>query len=325
MAYHPLKEVFLYIGISGFLSVFQAAGCGLGLAAWFHFSDEFKKRKPRRSDLPSLFFGVPFISLFALAPLFMAYEFGGWLGALFQFAVLVMIVAFTCKSWKSGDRPEPLDRKALEEKERSQPVVPDMKKNFLRALPGSLLCFYLSAAYLAAWLGKPFPAMETDWLGALVKIEFLVIHSLPFISLITLIRFQHKQWRFFQWFLFVTWYSLYLGFAMEIRDHWDAIPAFAAATLGTYLGFMLQESKANRVVLVFKRWGICLALLVFVSAVVGARDWSNTEGLIKVGMAYFLLIGAVELTPVYRIHWCRWIHEKIDRYGRRKTAKQESA
>jgi len=303
-----MKDIFLHIGVSGFMAVFQAAGGGLCLAAWDYFATEYRKRRPRLSDLPSFVFGIPFIFFFALAPILMAYKFNGWAGAVFQSLVLAMILYLIIRSYRQGVKTEPLDHRAIQEKELSRPVVPDKRKHFLRALPGSLFCFYLSAAYAAAWLGKPLPTMTHDWLVDLMTIELIAIHSLPFISLITLIRFgEHRHWRFFQWFLFITWYSLYIGFAIDVRDSWDAIPTFVAATLSTYLGFMLQESDVNRVVLVFKRWGVCLALFAMTAAAAEARTWHSHHPMVEAGAFYFAAIGAIELTPLYRTHWRRWI------------------
>jgi len=305
----PLKDVFLYLGISGFMSVFQAAGCGLGLAAYLHFRDEYRKRRPRASDIPSFVFGGLFIGLWAVTPTWAAFTHAGWLAGLGQTIVLSMIIAFIVRSCRLGVEWKHAGRKAEEQAEEERPLVLDAKKHFFRALPGSILCFYLSAAYIAALLERPFPHMPEDWLESLVHIEFLVIHSLPFLSLITLIRFEHKHWRFFQWYLFVTWYCLYLGFALELREHWDALAAFAAATFSTYLGFMLEEVKLKRIPQVFKRWGVCFAVLVMVCMIMDARDWRAGAGLIPAGALYFAIIGIIELTPLYQTHWRNWMRD----------------
>ena len=307
-----MKEIFFYIGISGFLAVFQAAACGIGLLGYWHWRDPWKDERPKAKEFAGLAAALIFIGFFAIAPIIIAFEFGGWLAAVFQSVVLIVTFAFVRMSRATGDRPAPA---APDPEADTQPTVPNPRRHLARAIPGSLLCFYLAIAYAAEISGQSFPGMDKDWLADLMRIEMPVIHSLPFISLITLIRFQHRHWRYFQWFLFVTWYCLYLGFTLQVREIIDALVAFAAATLGTYLSFMLQQSTENRVVLVFKRWGINLALYALISAAVGAGNWRYDDAMLKLGLIYFALIGSIELTPVYRTHWGRWLQQKLHGKG----------
>jgi len=37
--------------------------------------------------------------------------------------------------------------------------------------------------------------------------------------------------------------------------------------------------------------------------------------MLKLGLIYFALIGSIELTPVYRTHWGRWLQQKLHRKG----------
>lgn len=305
-----MKEIFFYIGISGFLAVFQAVACGIGLAGYWHWSEQWKHGTLPIKEIAGLVAALIFIGSFAIAPVLVAFEFGGWIAAVFQSLVLVVTFALVWMSHATGDRPSPPSPGPESD---TEPAVQDQRRRFIRALPGSLLCFCFSVAYAAAILGRSFPGMDKDWLADLMRIEMLVIHSLPFVSLITLIRFEHRHWRYFQWFLFVTWYCLYLGFALQIRESVDALLAFAAATFGTYLSFMLQESTQTRLALVFKRWVINLTLYASISIAVGAEKWRSGDAMLKLGLIYFALIGAIELTPIYGIHWRRWLEERLGR------------
>jgi hypothetical protein len=152
----------------------------------------------------------------------------------------------------------------------------------------------VAAGYGAALAGEPVLGTTREGLCHLVRIEFLVIHSFPFLSLITLPRLRWRRWRILQWFLFATWSCLYLAFAVEGEHGWSGLAGFASGALATYLGFLLRLGAGSRVPALVKRWIAGFAFFMAAAALSGSRNWQVSPATLWHGALYFAALGLAE-------------------------------
>ncbi|MCK6459948.1 MAG: hypothetical protein L6Q95_08650, partial [Planctomycetes bacterium] len=172
-----------------------------------------------------------------------------------------------------------------------------------RRIASALPAFAAAALSGAALLGLPFPGTTRGALCHVVAVEFLVIHSFPFLSMITLPRVRTRRWRAYQWFLFATWSCLYLGFAGEGRHGWSGILDFASGAIATYLGFLLRWGSGNRVAALVKRWAASFLFFVVAAVLTGARDFGDSDATLLHGALYFAALGLAEACGLHDLDW----------------------
>ncbi len=299
-----LEKIFTTVGVAGFLAVFQATGAGFIRGSWSLISEA-----RRQSKYGQLAGGIGiglFGSAWSLFPIVIASGISGWTGGIAQTVILgVLLWSVFVPLRAAGDEgkrgtgpPEPGGEKPPATTE-PPPAAGGLRNRLLPALTTLLIAL----AYLLALRGLWLPGVSGDWLSLLVKVEFLVIHSFPFLALITLPRLKWRRWRIFQWFLFVTWMCLYLAFAVADESGLAGIAAFLVATAGTYLGFLLRWSDARRIAALAKRWLMSFILFMAAAGIAGSEDWRLSSALLLHGLLYFAAVGLLEASGLYDRDW----------------------
>jgi hypothetical protein len=301
-----LEKIFMTVGVAGFLALFQAPGAGFLRGAWSLFV-EF-----RRKGQPGLLIGGIFIGLFgsvwSLFPIFVAAGISGWTGGIAQTIILGCLLWIVFKPIREpAGRAEEATRPP-EPPIEPLPAAPEPPKEAgsrrKRLLP-AVTTLLIALAYLLALQDVWLPGVTGEWLSLLVKVEFLVIHSFPFLALITLPRLKWRRWRIFQWFLFVTWMCLYMGFAVADESGLAGIAAFLVATAGTYLGFLLRWSDVRRIAQLALRWLTSFILFMAAAGIAGTKDWRLSPEVLLQGLLYFTALGLLELSGLYDRDWLR--------------------
>jgi len=305
-----LERIFTTIGVAGFLAVFQAIGAGFIRGAWSLVGEAW--RESRRGQLVGGFGISLFGAAWSLFPLIIAAEISGWTGFLAQLVILGVLLGIFFrplpeeegeKKAARSTRP-PASVKSLRRLVTVEQPPLGPEPLWRRVLP-ALSAFLLALAYLSARLDLSLPGLSREWLSLLVKVEFLVIHSFPFLALITLPRLKWRRWRVFQWFLFVTWMCLYLAFAVADENGLAGSAACLAATAGTYLGFMLRWKDARRVAALAVRWLVSFLLFMLAAGIAGSEDWRYSPALLLHGLIYFTAVGVLEASGLYERDWLR--------------------
>ena len=125
------------------------------------------------------------------------------------------------------------------------------------------VCSLLLAAGYASLKYEHRPLLGMGWhgMGQLMQIEFLVIHSFPFITVVALLRPSTLGWRILQWSAFWVLLGLFVNGAW-LSGRWWGIQAFAGLTLATYLGFLLHWTRGAQILLLGLRWLISFSALM---------------------------------------------------------------
>jgi hypothetical protein len=301
-----LEKIFTTVGVAGFLALFQATGAGFIRGSWSLITEA-----RRQSKYGQLAGGIGiglFGSAWSLFPIVIASGISGLTGGIAQSVILGVLL------WSVF---APLREAAVEEKVATGAPAPRGEQPPAAAgpLPGAgslrnrllpaLTTLLIALAYLLTLWGIALPGVSGEWLSLLVKVEFLVIHSFPFLALITLPRLKWRRWRIFQWFLFVTWMCLYLAFAVADESGLAGIAAFLVATAGTYLGFLLRWTDIRRIAALAKRWLVSFILFMAAAGIAGSEDWRFSRALLLHGLIYFAAVGLMELSGLYDRDWLR--------------------
>jgi len=305
-----IHEVLAAIGGLGFASVFQGVGLLVVKATVGAVREAGHKGQLLRT-VPGAVGALLFGAVFAGMPFAMVLDFGGWPAFAAQAVVCVYLaLALWLPAPAATPAPAPPPDPA------PVPRVPFWRRG-VSAAPALLL----AGAFGLALAGRPLPGAGAAGLCHLVGVEFLVIHSFPFLSLITLPRVTTRRWRIFQWYLFVTWFLLYVAFAVK-DDGAAGLAAFASGTLATYLGFLLRRTGQRAIVVLFKRWLAGFALFLVCAVVAGSQGWRVSPTTLWHGAAYFALLGGVELTGLYERPWRAGLKSVGERLARKWARRQ---
>ncbi|MBI4350185.1 MAG: hypothetical protein HY550_01995 [Elusimicrobia bacterium] len=157
--------------------------------------------------------------------------------------------------------------------------------------------FFIGALCLFELYGR-LPAFS----GVLMEIQFIVIHSFPFMVILVsgIERGGPKKAVF--WGLFF----IYALFAWQ-SDGAAGIAQFAALTFATYYGASLRDGwKEQKFPLVVRWAGSLLAFMVLAKAAGMSTDvnyWSEEARAPLFGALYFAALGCLELSGVYNRDW----------------------
>jgi hypothetical protein len=173
-------------------------------------------------------------------------------------------------------------------------------KNILSAFP-CFLMFLLYAGW-AGWLNR-LTGMEREELSLVMGIEFIVIHSFPFIFLIALAKPAAIKWKIARWIGFWGMLAFYIWMAYYQYKFWGLI-SFLGVTLVTYIGFLLRLNSPRLTVQLVARW-----IFTFVAYLVSmgtsgmpenVSDWGSSGNIFIFGMMFFLFVGFLEWTGIYQ-------------------------
>jgi len=171
------------------------------------------------------------------------------------------------------------------------------------AATASLL--FTSAAYGWFWrTATPLVGIDAYWLVGIVIIEFLVIHSFPFLTMVVLQRSRLPQWHGVRGLAFGVLLLAYLA-ASHSAGGWHGVELFLSLTAVTYLGFFVSlEERIHKLPELGLRW-LCNTVLL---ASLGAwfqlpsdsASWSVGDGVLPLGGWYFLGLAGLETSGLYR-------------------------
>jgi hypothetical protein len=185
------------------------------------------------------------------------------------------------------------------------------RANIQAALPNLLL----AGLYAFAAFGRiTLPFMDRRWLGALMGIEFLVIHSFPFMMLIGSVRPRDDGARKCRSAAFWGLFAVYFLFAAQLAGA-AGVLAFAGLTVATYLGYLLRRTSPDAVMQLAARWASSFLVFIICSAAAGmpegVDDWPEHGRVLFFGLAYFLVLGLLEATGFYDGKFLRAAMERI--------------
>lgn len=284
--------------LAGFLSIFTLIGIGMG----FYSLLQWRKGKLPLSEgvwmvLPAAFFTV--------FPFLMARQEAGW-GAVAILGVvnalfITFLVAPTPSAPASGDAKSSAFWLPKPPAAFPSPSLPRKVGSILAAGP----CFVLTAAYLAAVLGKLPTAYAGNWLFTLMRTQFLVIHSFPFLMLIVLVRPPLLRWRIVQVYVFLAFFSIYV--ILSRQDGWDGVLTFVTSTLGVYSGLLLRLSDEKVLTQMGKRWLLSFGLFIVLALLLDLpeenADWFASRNVLHFGLLFFLGLGISEAVGLYDRLW----------------------
>lgn len=138
--------------------------------------------------------------------------------------------------------------------------------------------------------------------GVMMEIQFLVVHSFPFMVIMVSGVESRTGKRALFWLLFF----IYVLFAWQ-SDGAAGVAQFAGLTFATYYGVSLRDGWRDEKAPLVVRWaGSLLAFMVLASATGMSSDvdqWSGQSRAPLFGMLYFTALGLLELSGVYGKDW----------------------
>lgn len=186
-------------------------------------------------------------------------------------------------------------------------------RNIVAALPGLLFALLY---FLGAYKKLTFFGMTPVMLKRMMAIEFLVIHSFPFLVFFAIFPvIAEKQRRNFQW-IFWGMLCFYLIMAFSLGRFWGVV-VFAGLTFSTYFGFFFRMFTAQAMIELAVRWGANFAAFmlgdIFFRLPKNVRSWIYEEETLYFGMVYFLVLTCLEWFGVYQAAWIGKVAAAIKR------------
>ena len=128
-----------------------------------------------------------------------------------------------------------------------------------------------------------------------------MIHSFPFIFLLTLRKAVTLKGRISQWYFFGFLISLYVFAASQ--EGMLGLTAFLSSVFATYLGFILHVGQENAMIQSFSRWIISFVFFVVFSGISklpeSVQSWHLYDETFKFGFLFFTALGVVEFSGLY--------------------------
>ena len=175
-------------------------------------------------------------------------------------------------------------------------------KNIVSAAPELIL----SASFLSyLYLDEPILGWSKRTLTDVMKIEFIVIHAGAFLGWVGLYNPKTFRGKVFQWVCFFSLLAMYTFFASQAG--WAGIALFFGLTFTTYFGLILNWHDVNAQIRLGARWIVCFIAFFagpgFFDTPENVGSWGGKLSVIKAGAAYFAILGLVELSGFYQVHW----------------------
>ncbi len=307
-----LHGVLEAIGAVGFASVFTLVGLGVIRAAAVSVASGDSSRG---GGLALILFG----GWFAVLPPLAAFDERGIPGLLVVVSV-ILLQAIALFASTPATVPDNVSEK------QSHPDSNTRQADFAVALPGwparvgaalpplvTAICFFVASAGNALAIASP------DFLAIVLRSEFLVLHSFPFLAIITLVPVKRLRWRVYQWFLFATFMALYMSFAVARDGGTTGVLAFLSGTVATYTGFIMGKTGTAQLGQLAKRWLVGISVLVVAMAPTGLDGQTPSGAALVAGGCYFLALSVLEVAAFYQRHWSSWPGAVRQRFRPTKT------
>ncbi len=165
------------------------------------------------------------------------------------------------------------------------------------------LCLGAVYAVAALWVCYK-GSFAFAWLASIMTIEFLVIHSFPFMMLIASYEPKTAFGKRSQKAAFWTMLGVYVLFALKEGGLSGAI-AFAGLTVSTYLGYLLRRTGPDAVAQLMARWVMSFFAFIGAMMVTGTSGdidkWTGSVRILFSGMLYFTALGLLEWNGFYQL------------------------
>jgi len=172
-----------------------------------------------------------------------------------------------------------------------------------RNLPAASGNLFLSFLFYSASHGDYLLGTSFRHLGLVMQIEFLAIHSFPFLVFIAIAKPDSLKKRMGQLFLFFGLLAIYFMFAW-IGGKWIGIFMFIGLSVITYLGLLFKIQSEERYKELGVRWIICLFIFLLTSGIADmpsdVGSWNSSTAVLKFGQIYFLILGLIEIIGFYQ-------------------------
>lgn len=194
----------------------------------------------------------------------------------------------------------------IPDKQVTEPAFSQLRK-FIHYTIAALPCFLLGLAY--CWPFSRFPkafGLSYGDLAHMVQMEFLVIHSFPFLAIVGLMQPVTPTVRWWRRIMVGFLIILYIGLAKSMYG-WLGIFLFAGLTITTYLGFFLHLTKPRVVNQLVIRWAVnCIiyfSLVMVFEMPTQMGNWPGAKNIYPLGAHYFIISALVECTGFYHANW----------------------
>jgi hypothetical protein len=187
-------------------------------------------------------------------------------------------------------------------------------KNYWKGITSSVPNLFISLCYILTVLyGTAIMGFTRGQLAKLMQIEFLVIHSFPFMAIVAMGKPKNKSGKIMQWCVFWGLLSVYIYLAFKMG--FASVLIFLGLTLATYLGFLLNLTKPNAFAQLLARWiASFVAFMIFGLSTRMPENvsiWHETKAVLYFGMLYFASLGFLELSGLYQSSWLARLIKKI--------------
>jgi len=190
-----------------------------------------------------------------------------------------------------------------------QVIEPPVKKlpKFIRYTIAALPGFLLGLAFCWPFSGFPkaFGLGYKD-LAHMVQLEFLVIHSFPFLAIVGLTQPANPTVRWWRRIMFWLLVFFYIALAKAMYG-WLGVFLFAGLTVTTYLGFFLRITKPKVINQLVIRWAVNFAVYFFLVMALKMPSqmgsWPDARNIYSLGAHYFIISALVEWTGFYHAGW----------------------
>jgi hypothetical protein len=239
------------------------------------------------------------------------------------FSATVSLVRFSLKE-KTGESARPCRYTPGETDpggppEPKGPLWPFRAGNVLAALPNLALAGIYA---LTLFRGVTVFGLTAHWLTVLMGIEFLVIHSFPFMMFIAAAKPPEPAGKRCQKALFWGLLSLYLLGALKMGGV-AGLVSFVSLTITTYLGYLLRMTSPEATAQLVARWAASTLVFMFGAAVMrmpeSVEEWFGERRTLYYGMLYFALLGLFEWRGIYSSLWISRAWQKLKASGRYHT------
>lgn len=186
---------------------------------------------------------------------------------------------------------------------------------FWKNLTSALSLFLLAAAYMVPYSRLvDILGLGHGRLGRLMEIEFLVIHSFPFLAFIGLAKPETKRLQILRIIGFWGLLAIYIVFAFSM-DGWAGIFTFLGLTLVTYVGFFLRITEPKLAAQLAVRWLVNFILFILFAGIMkmpeGVEHWHSYKQVYDFGLCYFFSLGIIEWSGFYQGQWITDASDKI--------------
>jgi hypothetical protein len=184
--------------------------------------------------------------------------------------------------------------------------------SFFAALPDLVLAALFG---LDQFAGVTMRFMPDRWLRSIVALQFIVIHSFPFLMAIAMVRHPATGCRWCRGILFWGLSAFYLAGSFQLGG-FPGLLSFVGLTFTTYVGFLLRRTQPGAGFDLTLRWMVGMALFMTAAIVFDmppdVESWPSFPQALWFGFTYFLALGFIEAAGLYR---CRLVLRVREFFG----------